>query len=43
MEHFDTLVIAVATLMEPLMASLIAYFCHAGLLVRKPYCLLATL
>ena len=34
MEFFDTIVIAVATLMEPLMASLIAYACSAGLLVR---------
>ena len=34
MEHFDTIVIAVATLMEPLLASLIAYACNAGLLVR---------
>lgn len=34
MEHFDTLVIAVGTLMEPLMASLIAFAFHAGLLVR---------
>ncbi|CAJ1941133.1 unnamed protein product [Cylindrotheca closterium] len=32
MEHFDTLLIAVATLMEPLMASLIAFVFHAGLL-----------
>ena len=33
MEYFDNIVIAVATLMEPLMASLIAFACHAGLLV----------
>ena len=33
MEYFDNVVIAVATLMEPLMASLIAFACHAGLLV----------
>lgn len=33
MEHFDNVVIAVATLMEPLMASLIAFAAHAGLLV----------
>ncbi len=32
MEYFDTVVIAVATLMEPLMASLIAVAFHAGLL-----------
>lgn len=32
MATFDTVVIAVATLMEPLMASVIAYICHAGLL-----------
>jgi hypothetical protein len=32
MEFFDNVVIAVATLMEPLMASLIAYIFHAGLL-----------
>jgi drug/metabolite transporter (DMT)-like permease len=32
MQHFDTIVIAVATLMEPLAASFIAFICHAGLL-----------
>jgi len=32
MHYFDTVIIAVATLMEPLMASLIAYVFHAGLL-----------
>lgn len=32
MHYFDTVIIAVATLMEPLMASLIAYGFHAGLL-----------
>ncbi|KAG7371180.1 drug/metabolite transporter [Nitzschia inconspicua] len=32
MQHFDTIVIAVATLMEPLAASFIAFLCHAGLL-----------
>jgi drug/metabolite transporter (DMT)-like permease len=32
MQYFDNIVIAVATLMEPLMASLIAYAFHAGLL-----------
>lgn len=32
MKYFDTVVIAVATLMEPLMASLIAVAFHAGLL-----------
>jgi hypothetical protein len=33
MEYFDNVVIAVATLMEPLLASLIAFVFHAGLLV----------
>eukprot|EP00934_Nitzschia_sp_Nitz4_P007334 Nitzschia sp. Nitz4//NODE_293_length_29386_cov_71.949235//23873//25258//NITZ4_additional_000039-RA//-1//CDS//3329531839//7324//frame0 len=32
MEYFDTVIIAVATLIEPLMASFIAYIFHAGLL-----------
>jgi drug/metabolite transporter (DMT)-like permease len=32
MQHFDTIVIAVGTLMEPLAASFIAFICHAGLL-----------
>ena len=32
MEYFDNIVIAVATLMEPLLASLIAFACNAGLL-----------
>lgn len=32
MQHFDTIVIAVGTLMEPLAASFIAFVCHAGLL-----------
>jgi drug/metabolite transporter (DMT)-like permease len=32
MHYFDTVIIAVATLMEPLMASMIAYMFHAGLL-----------
>lgn len=32
MEYFDNVVIAVATLMEPLLASLIAFVFHAGLL-----------
>jgi drug/metabolite transporter (DMT)-like permease len=32
MKHFDTIIIAVGTLMEPLAASLIAFVCHAGLL-----------
>lgn len=32
MQHFDTIIIAVATLMEPLAASLIAFVCKAGLL-----------
>ena len=32
MQYFDNIVIAVATLMEPLMASLIAFAFHAGLL-----------
>ncbi|KAL3914737.1 MAG: hypothetical protein SGARI_008347, partial [Bacillariaceae sp.] len=32
MQHFDTIIIAVATLMEPLAASLIAFACNAGLL-----------
>jgi drug/metabolite transporter (DMT)-like permease len=32
MEYFDNVVIAVATLMEPLLASLIAYAFHAGIL-----------
>jgi len=32
MQHFDTIVIAVGTLCEPLAASLIAFLCHAGLL-----------
>jgi drug/metabolite transporter (DMT)-like permease len=32
MQHFDTIVISVATLMEPLAASFIAFVCHAGLL-----------
>lgn len=32
MEYFDNVIIAVATLMEPLLASLIAYAFHAGLL-----------
>jgi drug/metabolite transporter (DMT)-like permease len=32
MEYFDNVVIAVATLMEPLLASLIAFAFHAGLL-----------
>jgi hypothetical protein len=32
MEYFDNVIIAVATLMEPLLASFIAYMFHAGLL-----------
>lgn len=32
MKHFDTIIIAVGTLMEPLAASLIAFACRAGLL-----------
>lgn len=32
MEYFDNVVIAVATLMEPLMATFIAYGFHIGLL-----------
>ncbi len=32
MEYFDNVIIAVATLMEPLLASLIAFVFHAGLL-----------
>ena len=32
MEYFDTVIIAVATLTEPLLASLIAFAFHAGLL-----------
>ena len=40
MGYFDNVVIAVATLMEPLMASLIAFACHAGLLVSGIMCLL---
>jgi hypothetical protein len=32
MEYFDNVIIAVATLMEPLLASMIAYAFHAGLL-----------
>eukprot|EP00980_Cylindrotheca_fusiformis_P003854 scaffold858_cov123-Cylindrotheca_fusiformis.AAC.30 len=32
MEYFDSIVLAVATLMEPLLASFIAVACHAGLL-----------
>ncbi|KAL3924053.1 MAG: hypothetical protein SGILL_001284 [Bacillariaceae sp.] len=32
MQHFETIIIAVATLMEPLAASLIAFVCKAGLL-----------
>ena len=41
MAHFDNVVIAVATLLEPLMASMIAFFFHVGLMVRSPqevYC-----
>jgi hypothetical protein len=40
MEYFNTVVLAVATLMEPLLASFIAVACNAGLLVSKPYTLL---
>ena len=32
MEYFDNIVIAVATLMEPILASVIAYIFHVGLL-----------
>lgn len=35
MEYFDSIVLAVATLMEPLLASFIAVACHAGLLVSN--------
>jgi drug/metabolite transporter (DMT)-like permease len=31
MQHFDTIIVAVGTLMEPLAASFIALTCHAGL------------
>ena len=37
MQYFDNVVIAVATLMEPLLASLIAFGCHAGLLVSPTF------
>jgi hypothetical protein len=40
MDYFNTIVLAVATLMEPILASFIAVACNAGLLVSKPYTLL---
>lgn len=32
MQYFDNIVISVATLMEPVVASFLAYFIHVGLL-----------